>query len=93
MAHYKQPPWGPPVPAFQMLSELSGRVEFRCDLCNRHGRYGIARLLSEFGDRPMVDLPFEVARRGGCNRALNPPASGDVSYNDHICKIRRYLPK
>lgn len=92
-SYYKQPPWGPPVPAFQMLSDLVGRVEFHCALCNRHGRYRVDKLLAEFGDQPMIDLPFEIAMKGGCNRALHPPTSGDISYNDHVCQIRRYYSK
>lgn len=89
----KQPPWGPPVKPFLMLSDLVGKIEVHCDLCNRHGRYRVDTLLQEFGDLPMPEVLPEIAMRGKCSRALNPPSPDDVSYNEHLCKIRQYYPK
>ena len=88
MSKSKQPPWGAPVKPFEMLSDLVGRVEVECRLCNRRGRYRVDKLMAEIGDQPMPEVGPEIAMRAGCNRALNPPSGGDVSYNQHLCQIR-----
>jgi hypothetical protein len=74
---------------YQVLSDLIGRIEVRCALCQRHGLYRVDRLLALVGDVSVPQAMTEIAKRAGCHRALNPPDVGDVHYAMSVCKITR----
>jgi hypothetical protein len=76
-----------------VLSDLIGRIEVRCDHCQRHGRYRVDRLLDEVGDVSVPQAMDEIAKRAGCRRALKPPSIGDINYASGKCQIRRVVPE
>jgi hypothetical protein len=88
MAKTPESPFGP-VRQYPVLSDLIERLEVQCALCNRRGRFRVDRLLAEVGDVSVPQAMIEIAKRGGCRRALNPPDIGDISYNEHVCQIRQ----
>ncbi|MDB5538776.1 MAG: hypothetical protein JWQ89_503 [Devosia sp.] len=76
--------------SFPVLSELGQKViAVECALCDRRGRYRADRLFAKFGD--VVEAAFFdlIAKDGGCERALNPPAINDINYNADKCQIQR----
>ncbi|MBN9309000.1 hypothetical protein [Devosia sp.] len=101
MRHRKTPGWvmelrrqrGAPLAAAPRLSDLIGSIEVVCDPCGRRGCYRADRLLADFGDLMLPEVLAEIARRGKCHRALNPP---DVTAGDtlmHRCMIRGVDPR
>jgi hypothetical protein len=42
--------------ALTLSDVLSPTLSIVCEPCNRHGRYGVARLLEEHGDAKLTDL-------------------------------------
>lgn len=63
-------------------------IRVRCDLCDRRGAYRADRLMARFGDVPGPQALTEIAKMGGCQRALNPPETNDFTYNEKRCQIR-----
>ena len=99
MKHRRVPRWADEAarPAFSggrdwpVLSDMIGRIEVRCDQCQRHGRYRVDRLLAEIGDVSVPQALDEIAKRAGCPRALRPPSIGDINYASGKCQIRRVV--
>lgn len=96
MKHKRVPRWAEDAAAGPIrpmgpgrLSDLIGRLEVRCDLCNRRGVYRADRLIARYGDLPVADVLVAIARDAQCVRALNPPASNDMHYAVLTCRIRR----
>lgn len=99
MKHRRVPRWADEAtrPAFgsgrdwPVLSDMIGRIEVRCEHCQRHGRYRVDRQLAEIGD---VSVPLaldEIAKRAGCAPAENPPSVGDIHFNSSKCQIKRVV--
>lgn len=99
MKHRRVPRWADEAtrPAFgggrdwPVLSDLIGRIEVRCDHCQRHGRYRVDRLLADIGDVSVPQAIDEIAKRAGCPRAINPPSVASVNYATNKCQIRRVV--
>ena len=94
MKHQKTPRWveAATAPRAQkrsclILSDMIGRLEVHCAVCDRRGLYRVDRLVAELGDLPLTDALSSIARNGGCNRALNPPAPTDILAPR--CQIKR----
>lgn len=99
MKHRKVPRWVTAATAqpfssersWPVLSDLIGRLEVRCDHCQRHGFYRVDRLLLDVGDVSVPQAIDEIARRAGCARALKPPSIGDLNYAANRCQIWRVV--
>ncbi len=76
---------------WQILSDLIGRLEVRCEICNRHGVYRVDKLLPEVGDVSIPEAMEAIAKRAGCERAGNPPAVNDIAFAQKRCQIKRVL--
>ena len=70
-----------------IVSDLIGRLEVRCEVCQRRGVYLVDRLLTEVGDLALIEALMAIARKGGCARAANPPETGDIL--GARCQIKR----
>ena len=83
----------PPAPSnrrsWLIVSDLIGRLEVRCEVCQRRGVYRVDRLLAEVGDLALTESLVAIARKGGCAGAPNPPETGDIL--GARCQIRRVL--
>ncbi|MDB5542787.1 MAG: hypothetical protein JWQ89_4514 [Devosia sp.] len=76
--------------SFPVLSELGQKiVAVECVRCDRRGRYRADRLLAKFGDVAEAAVFDLIAKDGGCERALDPPAVNDINYNADKCQIQR----
>lgn len=64
---------GAPLSPAPRLSDLIGSLDVACDPCGRRGCYRADRLLEAFGDIMLPEVLSEIAKRGQCHRALNPP--------------------
>lgn len=76
-----------------VLSELGEQlVIVHCAACNRMGKRRAHLLLAELGDLNLPEVAEQMARAGGCLRALNPPRVTDLEYNSRKCQVRRLAP-
>lgn len=75
------------------LSDMGQRIiKVRCDQCDRRGVYRADRLLARFGDMTGPEVLLEIGKQGGCPKAINPPPTTDINYNDRRCRIMFDLP-
>lgn len=94
MKHRKTPRWvdaamaqpPPPRPSL-LLSDMIGRLEVRCELCDRHGLYRVDRLMAEIGDVALTEALGVIAARAGCRRAIEVPRPDDLA--SPRCRIKR----
>ena len=97
MKHRKTPRWvtnaigqRPPRQS-PLLSDLIGRLEVQCELCQRHGVYRADRLLNDLGDLALTEALQAIAERGGCLRAAKPPTVDDINFAVARCQIKRVV--
>lgn len=98
MRHRKTPGWvrtamsaqqTMKLPGSSLLSGMDGPLEVSCARCVRHGRYGVEKLIAELGDVSVRGAMLQIAAKGGCKYALNPPAVTDLDYAAKSCQVRR----
>jgi hypothetical protein len=100
MRHRRMPKWAneamaQPIGAergWPVLSDMIGRLEVSCELCQRHGVYRVDRLMVKFGDVSIpeailvthLQLP-EIWRRG-----LRPLWTDIVDLDRRSCCVQSF---
>jgi hypothetical protein len=79
----------PPSRPSLLLSDMIGRLEVRCELCDRHGLYRADRLMTEIGDVALTEALSAIAAKAGCRRANTPPSAYDLA--SPRCQIKRVV--